>query len=417
TDTLSLVSEYLKDVEECMDDGDSKVAKEAKLFDALEHKCVVIEVDNQRIAIFTKAPLREFGEQFMRYSIPCKVDGQGAWDVELNLADLANDVTKEVLGNMGFVRVNFSGYGRKMMNDVNVEIHEVKFKADFVVLDYVNKGEPSIMFGMDFLATTKSQVDFELGEIKINLTKFKEGIKVIDLLEEVGSSSEEVVKTGKANRNKSYNINKLTPPPSLRLEEIPSISTIPPQPIYHPLTQKQKEKIKEVLDIKYKELEESKPILEVLENYVIYKKKLDEILIDIGDDMERALAMEAYFNPFKNVIVFKKPVDFLGLLPVQLKILDWGNEGYGTYKKIDGDRDWHARFEIVTPTGRKFNRAFKTKTTTRKLSGKFKTEDVLRKGALEYQGLFTEDEVKHNLFEVYFGKLEVDDKQFDYKYY
>ncbi|GKF67119.1 hypothetical protein Tco_0193636, partial [Tanacetum coccineum] len=31
---------------ECMDDGDSRVAKEAKLFDALEHKSVVIEVDN-----------------------------------------------------------------------------------------------------------------------------------------------------------------------------------------------------------------------------------------------------------------------------------------------------------------------------------------------------------------------------------
>nr|GEV95101.1 hypothetical protein [Tanacetum cinerariifolium] len=140
--TLSLVSEYLKDLEECMDDGDSRVAKETKLFDALEHKSDVIEVDNQKIAIFTKL---------------------SRW--------------------------------------------------------------------------------------------------------------------GKANRNKGYNINKLTPPPSLRLEEFPPISTIPPQPIYHPLTAKKKEKMKEVLDIKYKELEESKPILEVLENYVIYKKKLDGILI------------------------------------------------------------------------------------------------------------------------------------------
>ncbi|GKF68201.1 hypothetical protein Tco_0197880, partial [Tanacetum coccineum] len=68
--------------------------------------------------------------------------------------------------------------------------------------------------------------------------------------------------------------------------------------------------------------------------------------INIEDDIERALAMEAYFNPFKN--------------------------------KVDGDGDWHAMFEIVTPSGRKFNRAFKTKTTTRKLSRKFKTEDVLR---------------------------------------
>ncbi|GJS93973.1 retrovirus-related pol polyprotein from transposon TNT 1-94 [Tanacetum coccineum] len=90
--------------------------------------------------------------------------------------------------------------------------------------------------------------------------------------------------------------------------------------------------------------------------------------IDIEDDMERALAMEAYFNPFKNVIVFKKFVVFLGSLPVQLKNLDWGNEGYETYKKIDGDGDWHARFKIVTPSGRKFNRAFKTQgPTTRKL--------------------------------------------------
>ncbi|GKE00118.1 hypothetical protein Tco_1388101, partial [Tanacetum coccineum] len=71
---------------------------------------------------------------------------------------------------------------------------------------------------------------------------------------------------------------KLTPP-TLKIEEIPPCSSTAPPPIYRPLTQKQKEKIKEVLDIKYKELEESKPILEVLENYVVYKKKLDEILM------------------------------------------------------------------------------------------------------------------------------------------
>nr|GEY94619.1 hypothetical protein [Tanacetum cinerariifolium] len=384
-DTLSLVSEYLKSLEECMDDGDSRVAKEMKLFDALEHKSVVIEVGNQKFSIFTKAPLRAFGEPFMRYYLPCKVDGQGAWEAELDLADSANYVTKKVLDSMGFVHVSISDYGGKMVNDVNVEIHRVKFKADFVVLDYANEGEPSIMFGKDFLATTKIQFNFRLGEIRMNLIMFEEVNGVIDLLEEVGSS-----------------------------KEIPPTSTIPPQPIYYPLTSKQREKIKEVLDIKYKELEESKHILEVMENYLIYKKKLDEILmgkerlnkkdfskedkvgiiehclpkqmcnprnyvlpmmingvvemvalvdtrasvirhtsfpkprsksyvetfemggeddwlgnfevgrdqdgnakyglvapsfLDIEDDMERALAMEAYFNPFKNIIVFKKLVD------------------------------------------------------------------------------------------------------------
>ncbi|GKD54684.1 hypothetical protein Tco_1288071 [Tanacetum coccineum] len=115
----------------------------------------------------------------MWYSLPCKVEGQGAWDEELDLADSTNYVTEKVLENRGFGHVSLNDYGRKMVNDVSVEIHGVNFKTDFVVLDY--------------------------------------GIDVIDLLEEVGSSSEEVVKMGKANRNKGYNINKLTPPPSLRL--------------------------------------------------------------------------------------------------------------------------------------------------------------------------------------------------------
>ncbi|GKA86490.1 hypothetical protein Tco_0808201, partial [Tanacetum coccineum] len=134
--TLSLVLEYLKDLEECMDDGDSRVAKEMKLFDALEHKSFVIEVGNQKFAIFTKAPPGAFGDPFIRYSLPCKVDGQGAWDAKLDLADLSNYVTKKVLDSIGFVHVSISDYGRKMVNDINMEIHWVKFKADFVVLDY-----------------------------------------------------------------------------------------------------------------------------------------------------------------------------------------------------------------------------------------------------------------------------------------
>ncbi|GJY26202.1 ribonuclease H-like domain-containing protein [Tanacetum coccineum] len=70
--------------------------------------------------------------------------------------------------------------------------------------------------------------------------------------------------------------------------------------------------------------------------------------LDIEDEMERALAMEAYFNPFKNIIVFKKLNDFLGSLPVQLKNTDWGNEGYEMYNKIEGDEAWHAKFEKAT---------------------------------------------------------------------
>nr|GEW88832.1 hypothetical protein [Tanacetum cinerariifolium] len=139
---------YLKDLEECMDNGDSRVAKEMKLFDALEHKSVVIEVD-----------------------------GQEAWDAELDLADSANYVTEKVLDSMGFVHVSISDYGRKM-------------------------GNLLLCLEGTFWQPKKSQVDFGLGEIRMSLTMFEEVNGVIVLLEEFRSSSEEVVKMGKANRNK-----------------------------------------------------------------------------------------------------------------------------------------------------------------------------------------------------------------------
>ncbi|GJU25715.1 putative ribonuclease H-like domain-containing protein [Tanacetum coccineum] len=515
---------YLNGMEDILDNKNSlearkltveKSKEELELFEALDHKSVIVNEGSHRVVVFKKAPPHTYSKPFTRFSLPCDVDGQ-----------------------------DYGKYGRKMVKEVCVEIHGFTFLDDFVVIGYANEGEPSVIFGRDFLVTSKSRVDFGIGEMRIDLTMLEEMKdidvmldKLVENLEEVGSSNGDLVKMGKASHNKNHKVNKLTPPPQIKkIEEIPPISAIaPPSPIYHPLTQKQKEKVKEALDRKYKELEESKPILEVLENYMTYRKKLDEVLmgrarlssddyseevkmrivehglpkkmcdpdnfvlsvkvnetikmnaltdtgasvsvlpyclfmnlclgdpkpynsnltmadntqakamgevknvriqsgyqaylvdflildiqvdkelplllgrpffrtcravidmgygtlciddgvihhtyfpkprakayldnfaqeeeddwlscfevgrdedgnpkygpvapsfLDIEDDMERALAMEAYFNPFKNIIVFKKLIDFLGSLPVQLKNTDWGNEGYGTYKKVEGD--------------------------------------------------------------------------------
>ncbi|GJV24332.1 putative ribonuclease H-like domain-containing protein [Tanacetum coccineum] len=372
---------------------------------------------------------------------------------------------------------------------------------------------------------------------------------------------------GKATKNNSLNMNKLAPPAIPTIEEIHLVSSFSPPPVYHPLFPKQKEKILEAVDRKYKDLEEKKPLVEVLENSMTYRKKLDEVMmgrarlenkefgdeekakliknglpkkmcdpgnfvlpvrvnkttqmsaladtgssisvlpfilyknlglgdlrpyysnltmadnrqakamrevrnvriqigyqayltnflvldipvdnelplllghpflrtcgviidmrrgtmiiddgvirhtyfpkpraktylenfeveeeddwlgcfevgrdedgnpkygpvapsfLDIEDEMERALAMEAYFNPFKNIIVFKNFIDFLGSLPIQLKHTDWGSKGHGVYRKTEGDELWQAKFEVISPSQCKFTRGFKTKETKRKLSG------------------------------------------------
>ncbi|GJZ49300.1 putative ribonuclease H-like domain-containing protein [Tanacetum coccineum] len=215
-DTLSLVLKYLNGMEDILDDGNSMEARKLtiekskeklELFEALDHKSVIVNEGSHRVVVFKKAPPRAYSRPFTSFSLPCDVGGQGAWDAELDMADSFNYITKE--------------------------------RFDQLVIGYANEGEPSVFFGRDFLVTSKSRVDFRIGEMRIDLTMLEE-IKEIDAkLDSLVENLEEV--------------------------EIPTTSTIvPPSPIYHPLTQN-KEKVKEVLDHKYKELEEPKPILEVLE--------------------------------------------------------------------------------------------------------------------------------------------------------
>ncbi|GKD89966.1 hypothetical protein Tco_1365473, partial [Tanacetum coccineum] len=250
-------------LEEYLDDGDSmeakkitaeKSEKELEMFEALGHKSVVVESKKHRVFVFIKAPPRAYSKPFMRFSTPYGVDGQGAWDTKLDMADSHNYMTEEMVDKLGFVRIDYGDYGRKMVKDLRVEIHGFTFLVDFFMIGYANEGEPSVIFVGDFLVTSKSKVDFRVGEMRIDLTMLEEERDMDALLLGLVENIEGVGKN------------------------LP-FSSIAPQPIYHPLSQKQKEKIKEVLDKKYKEVEEPKPILDVLENYMTYRIKLDEVMM------------------------------------------------------------------------------------------------------------------------------------------
>ncbi|GKF66746.1 retrovirus-related pol polyprotein from transposon TNT 1-94 [Tanacetum coccineum] len=204
-DTLSKVSEYLNNLEAYLDDGNSleakkgkveKSEKELEMFEALEHKSVMVESEKHRVVVFTKAPLRAYSKPFMRFSRPCSVDGQGAWDTKLDMADSYNYMTKEMLDKLGFVRIDNEDYERKMVKEVRVEIHGFIFLVDFVVIGYANEGEPLVIFGRDFLVTTKSKVDFGMGEMRIYLSMLEEErdidallVELVETMDEVGSSN------------------------------------------------------------------------------------------------------------------------------------------------------------------------------------------------------------------------------------
>nr|GEV35175.1 hypothetical protein [Tanacetum cinerariifolium] len=68
-------------------------------------------------------------------------------------------------------------------------------------------------------------------------------------------------------------------------------------------------------------------------------------------------ARDAELNPFKDILVFRKTVEFLGSLPINLKVNMWESkdliENPINWDKPpkNGDRAWHTKIRIIDPDG------------------------------------------------------------------
>nr|GFB59481.1 hypothetical protein [Tanacetum cinerariifolium] len=111
-DTLSLVSKYLNGMEDILDDGDclearkltvGKSMEELELFEALDHKSVIVNEGSYRVIVFKKTLPRTYSKPFTSFSLPCDMGGQGAWDVELDMENSFNYMMEERLDQLGFV--------------------------------------------------------------------------------------------------------------------------------------------------------------------------------------------------------------------------------------------------------------------------------------------------------------------------
>ncbi|GJX83131.1 hypothetical protein Tco_0332612 [Tanacetum coccineum] len=98
---------------------------------------------------------------------------------------------------------------------------------------------------------------------------------------------------------------------------------------------------------------------------------------------EWEIARDAELNPFKDVLVFRKIVEFLGAIPINLKGNRWESEDLvekpsnWNRPPKEGDGAWHIRIELIDPDGDKFDRAFQSIPTNKKLSLKENPSDIL----------------------------------------
>ncbi|GJX85126.1 MAK10-like protein [Tanacetum coccineum] len=89
---------------------------------------------------------------------------------------------------------------------------------------------------------------------------------------------------------------------------------------------------------------------------------------------EWEIARDAEINPFKDVLVFRRMVKFLGAIPINLKSNMWESEDL-IQNPIDwnkppknGDGAWHAKIRLIDPDGEEFTKTMQSIPNFRKLS-------------------------------------------------
>ncbi|GJW39998.1 hypothetical protein Tco_0065843 [Tanacetum coccineum] len=98
---------------------------------------------------------------------------------------------------------------------------------------------------------------------------------------------------------------------------------------------------------------------------------------------EWEIARDVEVNPFKDILVFRKMVEFLRTIAINLRRNMWKSKEVIDYKMDwdrppkEGDGVWHIRIELIDPDGNNFDRAFQSIPATRKLSPKENPSDIL----------------------------------------
>ncbi|GJZ80920.1 hypothetical protein Tco_0645914 [Tanacetum coccineum] len=108
---------------------------------------------------------------------------------------------------------------------------------------------------------------------------------------------------------------------------------------------------------------------------------------------EWEIARDVEINPFKEVIVFRRMVKFLGAIPINLKSNMWESEDLINnpikWNKPPKNEDgaWHAKIRLIDPDGEDFTKTLQSTPTTRKLSERESNKGDPRPGPLSIDTL------------------------------
>ncbi|GKF17143.1 hypothetical protein Tco_0062061, partial [Tanacetum coccineum] len=204
----------------------------------------------------------------------------------------------------------------RIVKDVEVHIGKLKLFNDFYVLDTKKDPETSLLVGRGFLATVNSVIDCRMAKIAVGegIIRSVFDVKAVDLCE----------------------------------EEAPYWTTLGKRESYKP-----------------------QPSSDGIGAKSLYYVRKDFLDCHLPGEWEISRYVE--LNPFKDTLVFRIMVEFLGAIHINLKCNMWESEDL-IKKPINwdkapknGDGAWHAKIIIIDPDGEEFTKTLQSIPTTRKL--------------------------------------------------
>ncbi|GJV35968.1 MAK10-like protein [Tanacetum coccineum] len=293
--------------------------------------------DLQNGSAFVQGEIPAKMEDPRLFTLPCRLGDSKPFDTLADLGSCVNIIPLYLFKNLNIRLLEKTDHifgladGTKyypvgIVKDVEVHIGKLKLLNDFYVIDMKKDPETPLLVGRGFLATANTVIDCRMAKIAVGegITRSVFGVKGVDLGE----------------------------------EEAPYWTTLGKRESYKP--------------------QPSSDRVGAQTPYYARKDFLDYHLL-----REWEISRDAELNPFKDTLVFRRMVEFLRAIPINLKCNMWESEDL-IKKPINwdkppknGDGAWHAKIRLIDPNGEEFTKTLQLIPTTRKLSERESPREII----------------------------------------
>ncbi|GJW27270.1 MAK10-like protein [Tanacetum coccineum] len=259
---------------------------------------------------------------FIQGEMPKRMEDPRLFTLPCKLGDSKPFDTLADLGSSNGTK----SYPVRIVRDVEVHIGRLKLVNEFYIIDMKIDPETPLLVGSGFLATANAVIDCRKVKIAVGegITGSVFGVKGIELGE----------------------------------EEAPYWTTLGKRESYKP-----------------------RPGSDGVGDRTPYYARKEFKDCYLPDEWE--IARDAKINPFKDVLVFRRMVEFLGAIPINLKRNMWESEdlieNLTNWDKPPKNRDgaWHAKITQIDPNGEEFTKTLQSIPTSRKLSERESPREII----------------------------------------